>query len=162
MLKSNCIPDEKEQKNEGEVIWEQMSLFPTVSNGPFVFTLTLVLVRDRRGGLFFQNSVSLEEQIMSSNVPINTNFDQILKSCFATFGNSKNLFIHWSGLSLFDHNFLFFLALISIVEKAKTKQICRKLAERRPNWSNTLLPDAKSPSTPISAVTNRLNVKVSS
>ena len=94
MLKSNCIVDENEQKNEGEVIWEQMSLFPTVSNGPFVFTLTLVLVRDRRGGLFFQNSVSLEEQIMSSNVPINTNFDQILKSCFATFGNSKNLFIH--------------------------------------------------------------------
>ena len=91
MLKSNCIPDEKEQKNEGEVIWEQMSLFPTVSNGPFVFTLTPVLVRDKGRGPFF---VLLEEQIMSSNVPIKSNFDQILKSCCATFGNSKNLFIH--------------------------------------------------------------------
>ena len=95
MLKSNCIVDENEQKNEGEVIWEQMSLFPTVSNGPFVFTLTPVLVRDRKGGVsFFQNYVSLEEEIMSSNAPINTNFDQILKSYFATFGNSKNLFIY--------------------------------------------------------------------
>ena len=29
----------KTQKNKKEGIWEQMSLFPTVSNGPFVFTL---------------------------------------------------------------------------------------------------------------------------
>ena len=90
MLKSNCIVDENEQKNEREVIWEQMSLFPTVSNVPFVFTLTPVLVCDKKGGgSLFQNSVSLEEQIMSSNVPIKTNFDQILKSCFASLAIPK-------------------------------------------------------------------------
>ena len=116
MLKSNCIVDENEQKNEREVIWEQMSLFPTVSNGPFVFTLTPVLVCDRKGGSLFQNSVSLEEQIMSSNVPIKTNFDQILKSCFASLAIPKISLSTEVVIPCFTTILFFPLALISILE----------------------------------------------